>query len=108
MKNIIIGIFLVVLYLGNKQLCDFFYADNIEKYWYLNHAILTICIVLAIKFKESGNFIEKLFISMVLNNVYVLIVKQEIQYTLNDFWFIAIFTLAQYIKVNKTTNEQDI
>lgn len=101
MKNKIIGLLLVVLYLSNKYICDFFYADNINKFWDLNHAILTICLVLALKFKENGNFIEKLFISMVLNNIYVLIVKSEHTYTLNDVWFIALFTLAQYIKKEK-------
>lgn len=98
MKYKIIGSLIVALYFGNVYICDFFYLENPVKWWYLNHAILTICFVLALKFKESGTFIEKLFISMALNNIYVLVIKQEFQYTLNDFWFIGLFTLAQYIK----------
>jgi len=97
-KNKLIGLLIVATYFGNSVICDFFYVNNPAKWWHLNHAILTICFILALKFKESGTFIEKLFISMVLNNIYVLVVKQEFQYTLNDIWFIGLFTLTQYIK----------
>lgn len=100
MKNKIIGLLIVALYFGNWCICDFFYGDNIPKFWYLNNSIITICMVLAIKYKESSDFIEKFFISMVANNIYVLLVKSEHEYTLNDIWFIAIFTLAQYLKTH--------
>ena len=43
---------------------------------------------------------------MVANNIYVLLAKDEFTYTLNDIWFIAIFTLAQYLKTHtKDDNE---
>lgn len=38
---------------------------------------------------------------MVLNNIYALLYKNETNYTLNDLWFVAIFTIAQYIKKEK-------
>lgn len=102
----VIGILIVVLYLSNKYICDFIYSDNITKWWYLYIAILSLIIILAIKYKEKGNFIEKLFVSMVANNIYVLLAKDEFTYTLNDIWFIAIFTLAQYLKTHtKDDNE---
>ena len=95
----VIGILIIVLYLSNKYICNFIYSD-VTKQWYLNHAILSLIIILAIKYKEKGNIIEKLFISMVANNIYVLLAKDEFSYTLNDIWFIAIFTLAQYLKTH--------
>lgn len=100
MKNYVIGIFLVIIYFGNSYICNLIYSDNIEKQWYMNYAILSLIIILAIKYKEKGNIIEKLFISMVANNIYVLLAKDEFSYTLNDIWFIAIFTLAQYLKTH--------
>lgn len=104
MKNVI-GILIVVLYLSNKYICDFIFS-NVDKQWELYIAILSLIIILAIKYKEKGNFIEKLFISMVANNIYVLLAKDEFTYTLNDIWFIAIFTLAQYLKTHtKDDNE---
>lgn len=104
MKNII-GILIVILYLGNSFICNLIYPNN-DKKWYLYIAILSLIIILAIKYKEKGNFIEKLFVSMVANNIYVLLAKDEFTYTLNDIWFIAIFTLAQYLKTHtKDDNE---
>ena len=99
MKNKLIGLLIVAIYFGNSVICDFFYVNNPHKWWYLNNSILAFCMILGIKYKESGTFIEKFFISMVANNIYVLLVKAEHTYTLNDFWFVAIFTLAQYLKV---------
>lgn len=101
MKNKLIGLLLVALYFGNKIICDFFYSTDIYNWWGLNHAILTLCIVISFKYKENSTFIEKLFISMIVNNIYVLLFKNETDYTLNDLWFVAIFTIAQYIKKDK-------
>jgi hypothetical protein len=100
MKNNIIGLILLAIYFTNSYICSFIFYYNIEKQWYLKYAILSLIIILAIKYKEKGNIIEKLFISMVANNIYVLLAKDEFSYTLNDIWFIAIFTLAQYLKTH--------
>jgi len=100
-KNKLIGLLLVVLYFGNKYICDFFYIEDVYNWWGLNHAILTLCIIIAIKYKEKSNFIEKLFSSMVMNNIYVLLFKNETTYTLNDLWMVGIFFVAQYIGKKK-------
>jgi hypothetical protein len=103
--NKVIGIIIIALYFGKKYLCDFLYPTDINKNWLLSYSILSIIIVLSIKYKESSTFIEKLFISMVINNAYVMIFKQEYTYTLNDVWFIAIFTVAQYLRKEKKNDE---
>ena len=97
MKNKLIGLLIVALYLSNKYICDFFYSDNVEKLWLLYVSILSACILLAIKYKSDNNFFEKLFNSMVANNIYVFLFKDETAYTLNDLWMIGIFFVAQYI-----------
>lgn len=96
-KNKLIGLLIIALYLSNKYICDFFYSDNIEKLWLLYACVLSGCMLLAIKYKSDGNFIEKLFISMVLNNIYVILFKNETTYTLNDLWMIGLFFAVQYI-----------
>lgn len=101
MKNTLIGLLLVALYFGNKYICDYFFADNITQFWYLNNSIIAVCVIFALKYKWNGNFIEKLFTSIIINDIYVLLFKNETTYTLNDLWFVAIFTIAQYIKKDK-------
>ena len=95
--NKAIGILIVTLYFTNSYICDYFFSNNITKLWYLNNSILAICMVLAIKYKSDNDFFEKLFNSIVINNIYVLIFKNETTYTLNDLWMIGIFFVAQYI-----------
>jgi len=82
-----------------------FFANDIDRFWDMKIAILSVIIILSSKYKESSTFIEKLFISMVVNNIYALMVKQEYTYTLNDVWFIALFTLAQYLRKEKKNDE---
>jgi hypothetical protein len=71
--------------------------EDVYNWWGLNHAILTLCILIAIKYKSDNDFFEKLFNSIVINNIYVLLFKNETTYTLNDLWMIGIFFVAQYI-----------
>jgi hypothetical protein len=102
MKNKLIGLLIVALCLSNKYICDFFYSDNVDKLWLLYVSILYACILLAIKYKSDSNFFEKLFNSMVANNIYVFLFKDETAYTLNDLWMIGIFFVAQYmVKLKK-------
>lgn len=102
--NKVIGILIIALYFSNKYICDYFFPDNITKLWYLNSSILSFCVILAIKYKSENNFVEKLFNSMVVNNIYVLLFRQETTYTLNDLWFVTIFTVAQYLKKEKSND----
>jgi hypothetical protein len=99
--NKAVGLLIVALYFGNKSLCDYFFSDNITMYWYLNNSIISACMLLAIKYKSNNNFIEKLFNSMVANNIYVLLFKHETTYTFNDLWIVGIFFIAQYLVKKK-------
>lgn len=99
--NYAVGILIVLLYFGNYQICEFFYSDDLYKWYQLKASILTLIIILAVKYKAQNNVIEKLFNSMVLNNIYALLYKNETTYTINDLWFVVIFTIAQYIKIDK-------
>ena len=93
-----IGIFIVVLYFANYQICEFFYSDNILKFWYLKVAIYCLIILLAFEYKRKNIFIEKLFLAMIANNIIALLFNNEITYSINDVFFIATFTALQYIK----------
>jgi hypothetical protein len=95
--NRVIGILIVVLCLSNKYISEYFYPDNIEKLWFLYVSILYVCVLLSIKYKSDNNFFEKLFNSIIINDIYVLLFKNETTYTLNDLWMIGIFFVAQYI-----------
>ena len=98
--NYVIGILIALLYFSNKFICDLVYYNDITRWWYLNHAILSFLVILAVKYKEKGSFVEKLFNSMVANNILMLLTKHEQSYSINDIYFIAIFTLAQYLKTH--------
>jgi hypothetical protein len=101
MKNIVLGIIILLLYFGNYHISMFLSNGNNDLFWNIKPAIYSLIILIAIKYKENSNFIEKLFISMVMNNIYVLIFKDETTYTLNDLWMIGIFFVAQYIGKKK-------
>jgi hypothetical protein len=102
--NKAIGILILLLYFGNYYLCDLFFKNDDYKWWTLNHSILALIIIISIKYKSENNFVEKLFNSMVVNNIYVLLFRQETTYTLNDLWFVSIFTIAQYLKKEKSND----
>jgi hypothetical protein len=102
--NKAIGILILLLYFGNTHICYLVFPDNVSKWWDLNHAILSLIIIISIKYKSENNFVEKLFNSMVVNNIYVLLFRQETTYTLNDLWFVTIFTVAQYLKKEKSND----
>jgi hypothetical protein len=102
--NIAYGISIVLLYFSNSYICEFFFPYDIEKWYHLKFSIISLIIILAIKYKSENNFVEKLFNSMVVNNIYVLLFRQETTYTLNDLWFVSIFTIAQYLKKEKSND----
>lgn len=98
MNNKLIGILIVILYFANYHICKVFYNGDVEFFWYLKVAIYCSIILLAIEYKKQNNFIEKLFIAIVLNNIFVLIRHAEIDYSIKDVFFILTFTLLQYVK----------
>jgi hypothetical protein len=102
--NKAIGILILLLYFGNSYICYFAFPNNVSKWWDLNNSILALIVIISIKYKSENNFVEKLFNSMVVNNIYVLLFRQETTYTLNDLWFVTIFTVAQYLKKEKSND----
>lgn len=97
MKNIVLGIIILLLYFGNYHISMLLSNGNNDLYWNIKPAIYSLIILIAIKYKENSNFIEKLFISMVMNNIYVLIFKHETTYSFNDLWMIGLFLVSQYV-----------
>lgn len=98
--NLVYGILILVIYFTNFHICNLVFPNDAVNWWYLNNSILSFLVILAIKYKEKGGFLEKLFISIVVNDIYVLLTKHEQSYSINDIYFIAIFTLAQYLKTH--------
>jgi hypothetical protein len=98
MNNKIIGLIIAFLYFANYHICNIIYPIDDQKFWYLKVAIYCSIILLAIEYKKQNNFIEKLFIAIILNNIFVLIRHAEIDYSIKDVFFILTFTLLQYVK----------
>ena len=94
--NKLIGILIVLLYFGNFHICKFLYNGNVNLFWDLKVSIYCLLIYLAFIYQNQKTFLEKLFFGIVGNNVYVLLVHKEINYTFNDFALIILFTLLQY------------
>ena len=101
MTNKIIGILIITLYFTNYLICDFFYATDYYNWFKLKVSIYCLIILLAVEYKKQDNFIEKVFLAVVFNNIYVLLFKDETGYTMHDIYFIIIFTTLQYIKNTK-------
>ena len=101
MNNKYLGLLIMALYFGNYHLSMFFAFGNNDLYWDINISIYCIIILLTIEYKKLDNFIEKVFLAVVFNNIYVLIFKKEYSYTMHDIYFIIIFTMLQYIKNTK-------
>jgi hypothetical protein len=98
MKNKVIGGLIVLLYFANYHICELIYPDNIPMFWKLKVSIYCLIILLAIEYKKKDTFIEKLFCAIIFNNIYVLLFRNETDYTLNDIIFIVSFTAIQYVK----------
>jgi hypothetical protein len=98
MNNKIIGFIIVNLYFLGFHICDYFYPDGGVNFIKLRVSIYCLIILLSIEYKRQNLFIEKIFLAVIFNNIYVLLYKNETGYTLNDLYFIAFFTLIQYVK----------
>ena len=98
MRNKILGILIMVIYFANFHICKVFYEGDIKLFWDLKVSIYSILIIITITYKIQNNFIEKLFIAIVLNNICVLLINKEISYSMNDVFFITTFTVLQYVK----------
>lgn len=71
-----IGAIIVFLYFANYHICELFYANNDLAWFKLKVAIYCVIILLAFEYKKKDIFIEKLFLAIVFNNLYVLIFKK--------------------------------
>lgn len=98
--NNLIGILILILYFANYHICNLIYPNDLYNWYKLKFAIISACLLLALKYKSSSTFVYKLFNAIVINNIYVLLCKNEFTYTHNDVLFIGTFTLIQYIKIN--------
>ena len=93
-----IGILIVIIYFANYHICNLVYPDG-GVYWLkLKFALLSFCLLLSFEYKKQNLLIEKIFLAVIFNNIYILLFKSETGYTLNDIYFIAIFTSLQYVK----------
>lgn len=93
-----IGILIVIIYFANYHICNLVYPNG-GVYWLkLKFALLSFCLLLSFEYKKQNLLIEKIFLAVIFNNIYVLLFKNETGYTLNDIYFIAIFTALQYVK----------
>jgi hypothetical protein len=101
MNNKIIGLIIAVIYFTNYKVCELIYPDGGIEWFKLKVAIYCLIILLAVEYKKQDNFIEKVFLAVVFNNIYVLLFKDETGYTMHDIYFIIIFTTLQYIKNTK-------
>jgi hypothetical protein len=101
MNNKIIGLIIVILYFTNYHICNLIYPEPTDDWFKLKVSIYCLIILLAVEYKKQDNFIEKVFLAVVFNNIYVLLFKDETGYTMHDIYFIIIFTMLQYIKNTK-------
>lgn len=93
-----IGILIATIYFANYKVCEFIYPDGGIEWFKLKVAIYCIIILLSFEYKKQNVLIEKVFLAVIFNNIYVLLFKNETGYTLNDVYFTAIFTALQYGK----------
>jgi hypothetical protein len=98
MNNKTIGLIIAVLYFTNYKVCELIYPDGGIEWFKLKVVIYCLIILLAFEYKKKNLLIEKIFLAVIFNNIYVLIFNNETGYTLNDIIFIAWFTAIQYIK----------
>ncbi len=91
-------ILISILYFSNYQICEFFYKNDVTNWYRLKFGILTICFYIALEYKPQDKFFEKVINAIILNNAFVLIFKNEIDYSIHDLFFICTFTAIQYLK----------
>jgi hypothetical protein len=98
MNNKSIGILIAIIYFANYHICKIFYPDGGLPFVKLKVSIYCLIILLAFEYKKQNLLIEKIFLAVIFNNIYVLLFNNETTYSLNDIIFIAWFTAIQYIK----------
>jgi hypothetical protein len=98
MNNKVIGILIAIIYFANYHICKVFYPDGGLPFVKLKVSIYCLIILLAFEYKKKDTFVEKLFCAIIFNNIYVLLFRNETDYTLNDIIFIVSFTAIQYVK----------
>jgi hypothetical protein len=96
--NKYLGLLIMALYFGNYHLSMFFSFGNNDLYWDINTSIYCLIVLLAVEYKKQNLLIEKVFLAVIFNNIYVLLFKNEYDYTINDIYFILFFTAIQYAK----------
>lgn len=96
--NKYIGILIVALYFLGFHICNYVYPNGGLDFIKLRISIYCIIILLAFEYKKQNLLIEKIFLAVIFNNIYVLLFNNETGYTLNDIYFIVIFTSLQYVK----------
>ena len=96
--NNYIGILILIIYFSNYHICNFFYLNDNYNWLKLKFALLSICLLLAFEYKKQNVLIEKIFLAVIFNNIYVLLFNNETGYTMHDIYFIILFTALQYIK----------
>ena len=98
MNNKIIGLIIVLLYFANYHICELIYPNGGMEWLKVRYSIYCLIILLAIEYKKQNLLIEKVFLAVIFNNIYVLLFKNEYDYTINDIYFILFFTSIQYAK----------
>ena len=93
-----IGISIAIIYFANYHFCELIFPNDINSWIKLKFALLSICLLLSFEYKKQNLLIEKIFLAVIFNNIYVLLFNNETGYTLNDIYFIVIFTSLQYVK----------
>lgn len=93
-----IGILIAFLYFANYHICELIYYNDEYSWIKLKVAIYCLIILLAVEYKKQNLLIEKIFVAIIINNIYVLLCNNETGYTINDIIFIVTFTAIQYAK----------
>lgn len=98
MNNKVISIIIVFLYFANYHICEIIYPDGGMDWLKLRVAIYCTIILLSFEYKKQNTLIEKVFLAVIFNNIYVLLFNNETNYTIQDVIFVCTFTAIQYIK----------
>lgn len=101
-----LSIFIIVLFIGNYQICNIFYPDNIDKWWGLKQNIYNVIIALAfiiaklnIKKKDKKlKFILDIGVGLCVSNCIDRIFFNINSFQLSDIVMIILTILTSYYK----------
>lgn len=94
----------ILLFVGNYQICELFYYDNIPKWWGLKQNIYNIIIAIAACLSLGSldnkwyNFLASVFIGLCISNCIDRIFFNVNYFQLNDYLMILITLVTSYIK----------